>query len=224
MIYKVIFTILAVLAVFASWQFELKEQDESKDEQVLPVGNYSLSKPPVREEDPVDLLDECKKGNIGACNEGWDAYYNFDDVEKAVEFAKIACEHGDMSSCTTVGNAYEYAYKLLKYDPKQAYDYYKRACDGGNKNGCERLKVFSFDGKKVKHDTSQRVKELQAQCYSNHEDSPSSCTDLGIMYEKGMGLKKDYKMADKFYSLGCKAVIDRGCEEGTRLDMGEYYE
>lgn len=222
--YKIIFTTLAVLSIFASWKFEVKKQDKSKDEQVLLDRNYSLPKPPPREDDPIDLLDECKKGNINACNEGWYTYYNFDDAQKAVEFSKIACEHGDMSSCTTVGNAYEYAYKLLKYDPKQASTYYKRACDGGEKHACERLKVFSVDGKNVKHNTLPRVKELQSQCYNDHEDGAGSCTNLGIMYEKGMGIKKDYKMAEKFYRLGCQAPTDQGCEEGARLGVGEYYE
>jgi hypothetical protein len=37
-------------------------------------------------------------------------------------------------------------------------------------------------------------------------------------------MKKDYKMVQKLYRLICQIPTDQGCEEGTRLGVGEYYE
>ena len=138
--------------------------------------------------------------------------YPCDEYRRIAEFKpeidevdRQICASNDFSgalsalACFNIG----YIYDKKEKNPNIAKDYYKQACDlknkRRNKNACANLGFLYINERNFS----------KAKIYFEHACGlveSISCSVLGIMYEKGDGVKKDIEKA-KFYS-------QKACEHG----------
>lgn len=127
---------------------------------------------------------------------------------KAFDLAKIACNEGDLDGCWLMGRILVRTDTGLKQDIPQAVALYKRACDGGNMNGCGSLASLYAEGKGVEKDLVRAVELAQLSCNGG---SAVGCTNLGYYYHNGVGVAKNPLRAASLYLRACDDGNAVGC-------------
>jgi uncharacterized protein len=146
------------------------------------------------------------------------------DAAQALEVAKNWCL-AEGTHCLDIGDLYRSdTGDLTKYgisvslDPGQAVAFYRKACAGRPANGndaiaCLDLKQMNATDKGIAHDYMQALTIDRKQCASNG----SFCTDLGIMYENGLGVPTDVNKAIELYTKACNGKAPSACTALKRL-------
>ena len=129
-----------------------------------------------------------------------------DEVDRKI------CASNDFSgalsalACFNIG----YIYDKKEKNPNIAKDYYKQACDlkngRSNKNACANLgflhmKERNFSEAKIYFEDACGLVESV------------SCNVLGMMYERGDGVKKDIQKAKFYYQKACRYGDTDTCEK-----------
>lgn len=87
----------------------------------------------------------------------------------------------------------------IKNDVYKSLDYYKKACDKGDKDSCNTVDIEIF----IKKDFCSRGDIL----------SPDACFELGTIYKNGHGgNKKDTKAASQYFNRACKLGNKDACK------------
>lgn len=86
---------------------------------------------------------------VGICfanllNDAAKAYQN-GEYQKAANLWQKACEGGDMLGCKNLGVLYDQG-QGVRQDKRVAKEYYGRACDLGDQNGCNLYKSLNEAG------------------------------------------------------------------------------
>ena len=146
------------------------------------------------------------------------------DAAQALEVAKNWCL-ADGTHCLDIGDLYRSdTGDLIKYgisvspDLGQAVAFYRKACAGRPANGndaiaCLDLKQMNATDNGIAHDYAQALTIDRKQCTSNG----SLCTDLGIMYENGLGVPADVNKAIELYTKACNGKAPSACTALKRL-------
>jgi TPR repeat protein len=114
------------------------------------------------------------------------------------------CEDDDLAACVKAGKeAYE---DDQDYDKTKKYE--KKACDGGEAQGCELLAGLYLLGKGVKKDEEKAVELFQKACDG---DDAHGCEALGKMFRDGRGVTADLGKAKKFLTKACDADAYGAC-------------
>lgn len=92
----------------------------------------------------------------------------------------------------------------------------EKSCDKGNPKACFILGQRFLNGKHVQKNEKQAFKIFHEACERFKE--VSSCTNTGALYEFGVGTKRNYKEAIKFYTLACDKDNKSSC-----LNLGMLY-
>jgi len=99
--------------------------------------------------------------------------------------AKKACDDGKVAKCV------EYARAMnAEGDRKKAFEYYMRACDGGDSDGCDGVKAMNSDDERLCADGVAKA-----------------CDRLGDYYKK-----RDARRAREFFERGCELGHTYSCE------------
>jgi TPR repeat protein len=112
------------------------------------------------------------------------------------------------------GNA---AYKGRQFS--QAAQLFQKACDGGERKGCNTLGLMYYNGEGVPKDLN-RAKDL----YKRACDAGGSggCLNLGLLYFRGEDLPKDLNRAAALFKRACDAGGAPGCNNlGLMYHDGE---
>ncbi len=106
-----------------------------------------------------------------------------------------SCDLGFLQGCATTG-------LLLHQDGKSdaAVAYNKRACDGGNVNGCSNLALQYVTGKGLPKNYAAARYMYKKAC---DEKFAEDCFNLGVMEENGEGAAADHGKAVHLYRLSC---------------------
>jgi TPR repeat protein len=74
-------------------------------------------------------------------------------------------------------------------------------------------------GKGVPTDHGRAISLYRKACDGN---DATGCTNLGAMYEDGLGITADLKQAHHYYAVGCNLGSSRGCGHRDRLQSELY--
>ena len=114
------------------------------------------------------------------------------------------CIAGEVRRCIDAGLSWERSDGVTSFDLVKAAELHQRACDAGIGEGCLHVEAL--------------IKDLRAGC---DEAVADRCTDLGYVYEHGIGLITDLHYAAHFYKMACDARAPLGCSRlGTLYDEG----
>jgi TPR repeat protein len=130
---------------------------------------------------------------------------------KAVELYKKGCEGdkerglpGNPQGCNNVGVMFERGRGTGSTDLGQAAEYYEKACAAGLSDGCQYR--------------TNLVTHMREECEKPGADD---CTNLGYVYERGIGVGVDYRAAAGYYEKACNAGRPVGCSNmGILYDQG----
>ena len=97
------------------------------------------------------------------------------------------------------------------YDNKEydkAFKSFKKACDGGDMDGCRNLGVMYECGNGV-----EKNEQKAAELYKKACDGGKmlGCYNLGVMYAKGSGVEKDFGKAAELFKKACDGGDMNGC-------------
>jgi TPR repeat protein len=165
----------------------------------------------------------CDAGEPTACLNLGINYANGQGVDqsdvRAAAFYLKACDGGQAVGCKNLGAAYANGKGTIK-DAVQAAAFYRKACDNGDDTGCAEVNPKPT-GEEAQQTIDERQKDLKKTidefAKSRREDceagSTSSCFLLGALYENGVGVDKDAKLAAKYYGQTCDNGLEGACEK-----------
>ena len=113
----------------------------------------------------------------------------------------------------------DYEQGIAFYDNKdydKAFESFKKACDGGDMDGCRNLAIMYEKGKGVEEDFSKAAQLYKKACDGGEV---RGCVGLGVMYTKGNGVEKDLGKAAELFKKACDGGEMLGCH-----NLGFMYE
>ena len=145
------------------------------------------------------------KGDLGAVNDIGVIYERNGDYEKAMEFYKHAALFGSGVAIHNAGNLYETG-KGLDTNYALAMILYKRSAKLNYPHAFHKIATFYQYGKSVEKNEKKAfewaLKGVKLELKTKEE---SACLiTVGYYYEMGIGVKKNYNKALKYYTLAAK--------------------
>lgn len=138
------------------------------------------------------------------------------DREQQLTYFKRACElGGDRFSDSSAGvgcfNAAEQSYRT---DVAGALLLYKKACQSGMLDGCERGSRLAYENERF----ADAALLARGGCSEKEgEKKESSCGLLGVLHIFGKGVDKDYELAQRYLKRGCAAHDEEACKNQKQL-------
>jgi class 3 adenylate cyclase len=115
---------------------------------------------------------------------------------------------------TSAEGLYDQGVSLFKGKQfSQAAELYRKACDGGERKGCNNLGLMYYNGEGVAKDPNRAADLYRRACEAG---GVGGCLNLASMYLQGDGLPRDPNRAANFYQRACDAGAPPGC---TRLGL-----
>jgi TPR repeat protein len=137
----------------------------------------------------------------------------------AGKYYRLACDGKLPDGCANLGALYDDG-KGFAEDKAKADGIYLQACNDGSSRGCNHLALHYLyaQGGHVQ-DNATAVKYFTKGC-DKHD--AYSCTNLGYMYWRGLGVKKDLPKMVTLYTEGCSGGDPSGCHNlGVQYEKGE---
>ena len=188
---------------------------------------------------PAELQQSCDGGNAQDCKRLGDMYRrsHLPDAEtksaalyqKALPFFQKACDEGDAIRCGDLGDVYADGLGVPSDMPK-AVQLWKKACDASDAAGCYALGNMykgswgalypSVPG--LPQDNAKAValyqKALPLFLKACSGGDAKSCGNLGLMYDEGHGVPKDFAKVAQFWKKACD-----GGDSGMCIMLGDWY-
>jgi hypothetical protein len=139
------------------------------------------------------LFDKACSGDRNRCVNGADFYAR-------------RCEAGDAPSCKQTVDIYAGLKGDTTKDEEHAYHV---ACLGGYADGCDKEGVVA-----QKEDPSRARGLFATAC---ERGSAEGCNHLGVLYVKGLGVKKSLTTALGYYDKGCSLGSKFACDNRTQV-------
>jgi hypothetical protein len=160
--------------------------------------------------DGGECAAQCEAGDAESCSILGSMHWRGDGVAKdwgrSVELHRRACEEGVARSCRYAGNSLRTG-RGTKKDLRAAATLLARACDAGDGLGCVELGRVMIE----KRDNDDALILFRRACYGGEYEG---CSEIGVMYKDGSGgLRKNPKLAAKFFEKGCKEGSLLACTE-----------
>ena len=155
--------------------------------------------------------------------------------EKAVEWWKLAAEQGEANAQFNLGWMYNDGIGV-EQSYEEAFELYRLAADQGHFSAMHNLAVLYYYGRGVDQSYEKAV-QLCGEAVNGFQKNVTCISrfSLGRFYQRGLGVRRDYKRAFALYkeSLGCPGgwsefYIGMMYEEGIWVDQdiqgaSEYY-
>jgi TPR repeat protein len=130
------------------------------------------------------------------------------DAAGLQELQKNAAAHFSQASSLNSQKRYEEARPL-----------YEKACEGGERRGCNDLGLLYEKGYGVSQDYAQAHAFFQKACDNS---VMAGCKNLGKLYELGLGVSQDYSQARTLYQKACDGGEMIGCNNlGVLYNNGQ---
>ncbi|SNT19229.1 Sel1 repeat-containing protein [Granulicella rosea] len=119
-----------------------------------------------------------------------------------------ACESRDAVGCILLGVDYEKG-DGVDQDDKQAFHYFRQACDLGLPDGCLRTGFFYETGAGMAHkDQKQAAVLYRLACAAGNANA---CYSVAVLLHQGNGIPKDDGEAAIFFEKACSLHFDTAC-------------
>ncbi len=167
----------------------------------------------------------CDAGNAGGCGEYGTMYLLGRGVpldgKRGQDLLTQACEWGELDACSVAADAYTMGFEGIPKNLEKAAATYKRYCDESKISGaCNAYASALAQGLGVKKDAPAAIalfKEIATDTTKYDKPYVDAYSDLGAMYEQGVGVMRDYGEAASYYKNGCNAGSLRACAGYARL-------
>lgn len=155
----------------------------------------------------------CEGGNGRGC-----LYFSSSLTDKGQQltYEKRACElGGDRFSDGSAGvGCFNAAEQLYRTDVSGALELYKKACQSGMLDGCERGSRLAYE--------NERLADAAALARGGCSEKPgekkeATCGLLGALHIFGKGVDKDYELAQRYLARGCAAHDEEACKNQKQL-------
>ncbi len=161
----------------------------------------------------------CDLGEYKACMLSAITYHNSGNYVKSLMLYKKAYSYGHYLAGTEIGHMYMEGVPGVPKNTKKAIVYLKPSCTQGMVSmacgilGTHYLQVKNYD---------MARQYLEKACNMKVDESISdtvsknliigSCTNLGVLYAKGLGGKISMNKAKKYFKKSCNIGSDKGCD------------
>jgi len=146
-----------------------------------------------------NLTPAAKAGDVSACNQVGDFYYNNGKIAEAMEYYKIAAKSNDANALYNLG--YCYIYEDYNKDPSLGSLYLNRAADLGHAKACKLIGFFYFYGQQ----TLPRDDNKSFYYMKKGADlgDPAAQAHVGQCYEDGIwgAEEENHVLARHYYDL-----------------------
>ncbi len=132
----------------------------------------------------------------------------------AAVLLQSACDAHETAACLQAGRLY-HEDAALKNLPLAA-QFFQRACDGGNAEGCNLLGVEYAQGVAVPKDDAKAADLYMRGCGGG---MPFACTNLARAYQAGRGVSRDLAQARALFQKACDSGGLLACIDGGLLLM-----
>ena len=131
--------------------------------------------------------------------------------KEALEHYELACGQKYWRACYSAAEMYQGNDKVIEKDLKKALSLYDTACFGSHAKSCNSAAVLLQ--KSGQHrDAANRMGRA---C---HLGNLHSCSNLGLCFRYGLGVKKDAKVAASFLRYACeRGRINTACDSWKSL-------
>lgn len=176
---------------------------------VISVGCATQKEPAKKKAlSSIEFLTEACLGNdLDSCTALGLLHAAKNDLGAARELLTKACERKFALACKELGLLKE---KISSNHVSSKMDLAK-ACHLGSSESCKRLKVITFNDRKV----SELYEQFEAKCA---EKEPTSCMALG----NGMQAFRNYGEARKYFEKACDLNVLHGCRKQAQLEFSSY--
>ena len=159
---------------------------------LMGLGAVHLNAENLSDKQFKQLLDDCVNNeNVSSC-------------QRLIDSGVMASiEQCDKENCNNIGRVYK---RTENY--RQAFKYYKKACELNDKWGCGGLATLYDQGLGVKQNFAETFKFAKKACDLNNTPA---CFNLGLMYAEGQGVRQDFVNARKYYEKACDANVAEAC-------------
>ncbi len=152
------------------------------------------------------IYDEyCGKGNAAACSNMAIIQNGKKAYEKAVTYAKRACDAGSPDGCNSIGYFY-FTAKGVRWDATEGVKAWQKACELGSGYGCSNMGYMYRYGVVVPKDGKKAFEAYTKSCTPTEQ---IGCQGAAHFYETGDGgTTVDAKKAADAYRSACESTID----------------
>lgn len=123
---------------------------------------------------------------------------------------RARCARGDLAGCHAAGLDAYYSRPGPKTD-RDAYDYFKRACDAGYAPSCNGLGVLAAEGRGVPKDEAEAARLYRQAC---DDGATTACEHLSQALAVGRGVAKDAAAAARAHERS-RCVFDASLHKRT---------
>ena len=156
------------------------------------------------------LIQKCEAGDGGKCVDAGFAYGTGDGVAKdaslAAKYYEKGCNLNNGYACNNLAIAYRQGKGVAKNSSK-AKELYIKACDElNNPYACSGAGAEHFDDGRY----LSAKKSWEKGCNSGKDYS--CCSNLGVLYASGRGVKTNYNTAKKYLKMACDNGFKAACK------------
>lgn len=216
--YPLIFIGFAGALVLASLQSGINQLSARTDQNISVMDDWLCKKFPAEacsHARRMTLANACENGNISACNNLGNAFYDMGASPQAAEKYRHTCEESSFPY-----GCYNQGLLLAKgiggpVDLAKSLKLFKKACNLGLLRGCVQIGVAYAQGVGVKADMEIASRYFMEAC---SKDDAEACANVGVLYENGQTVQADAVRAFDLYDKSCAAGSDLGC-----INLGNMY-
>ncbi len=121
---------------------------------------------------------------------------------------KIACDKGDIKTCSILADLYYDGTGAAKQDFKKSFQLHSKICDKGDSSSCRKLGNMYSEGIGVKKNRTKAKKLYKKVIKLAHQScnngNAKECLLLSFLYKRGEFIKKDLEMAKSFETKACQ--------------------
>jgi uncharacterized protein len=156
----------------------------------------------------LSYTKKCDKGKLKYCENLADLYLKHRYFSNHKDDSK--CKKDDFVNCMH--------FFISPSNHKISAILYKKTCDAGLSDGCNKLGNLYFDGVGVKKNRVEAFRLFRIACEMNNT---SACNNVGYMHEIGItgkgGVKRNISIAFVSYQKSCNKEYWRGCYDLARF-------
>jgi len=124
---------------------------------------------------------------------------------------KRLCDEGNTVGCFNMGFMYMKGIRGAAKDESKALEYFRKACNGGDIDGCLNAGKYFEDGIDVKQDYFTAIEFYTKSCDGGEA---YACMILGNFYRDGNGpIERDNTKASAYFKKVCEDGYTEGCRQ-----------
>ena len=145
----------------------------------------------------------CTLGNKNSCN----VKFNNNRSDSKISYEE-QCSQGKGKYCSLLGRYYEKGENGYTKNYSEAIEFYRKACNLNNGDGCNDLGFLYARGKGVDKNDIIALYLIEKSCNLNFA---IGCFNLGSIYYDGKGVSQDYQKGKSFFNKACNLGYKDAC-------------